>query len=95
MLNLIPHETDALRALLERLFPGTPISETGLALLAAQITELETGSEALPNEVEFQVTVKNIREMTGAGVLLSLGINNKSGYGTNSNARQRALPRAS
>jgi hypothetical protein len=89
MANFIPTKTDDLRVLLERLFPDTRISDTGVALLAAQITNLGNRCEAMHSRIDF-----NARQMVEVNVLLSRKINGKNRYGTNDHAKQRALPRA-
>jgi hypothetical protein len=53
MINLIPTKTDDLRVLLERLYPDTRISDTGVALLAAEITDLENRREAMQSRIDF------------------------------------------
>jgi len=87
---IIPTKTDNLKVLLERLFPDTRISDTGVALLAAQITNLENRWEAMHSRIDF-----NARQMVEVNVLLSRKIDRKNKYGINDHARQRALPRAS
>jgi hypothetical protein len=52
MINLIPTKTDDLRVLLERLFPDSCISDTGVALLAAEITDLENRREAMQSRID-------------------------------------------
>ena len=87
---IIPTKTDDLKVLLERLFPDIPISDSGVALLAAEITDLENRCEAMHSRIDF-----NARRMVEVNVLLSRKINRKNKYGINDRAKQRALPRAS
>ena len=64
MLNLMESDTDALRRLLEQLFPGTDISEVGIALLAAQISDLESRCEAMHRRISFKTTRAKVRKVT-------------------------------
>ena len=59
-----PPNTDALQALLQRMFPGTHISDTGVALLAAQIAELEDWRETRPGPVEHRTPTMDSRLST-------------------------------
>jgi hypothetical protein len=45
---------DDLRALLEQLYPDIHISGSGVALLAAEIAELDDRCELLQNRVDYQ-----------------------------------------
>jgi hypothetical protein len=90
MINVIPTKTDDLKVLLERLFPDTRISDIGVALLAAEITDLENRCQAMHSRIDF-----NARQMVELNVLLSRQINTKNKYGTSDHAKQRALPHAS
>lgn len=63
MQNLMASDTDALRTLLEQLFPGTDISEVGVALLAAQISDLESRCEAMHQRINFRTTRTKARKM--------------------------------
>ena len=89
MINFVPIKTEDLRVLLERLFPDTRISDTGVALLAAQITNLGNRCEAMQSRIDFHA-----REMVEVNVLLSRKINRKNKYGTNDHAKHSALPHA-
>jgi hypothetical protein len=70
MANFTPTKTDCLRVLLERLFPDTRISDTGVALLAAEIADLEHRCEAMQGRIDFDA-----RQMVEVNVLLSRKIN--------------------
>ena len=82
MVNLIPTKTDGLKALLERLFPDTQISDAGVALLAAQITDLENRCAVIRSQIDF-----NARQMVEVNVLLARRISRKNKYGTNAGAK--------
>jgi hypothetical protein len=73
MINFVPTKTDDLRVLLERLYPDTRISDTGVALLAAEITDLENRRAAIRSRIGF-----NARQMVEANVLLARKINSKN-----------------
>jgi hypothetical protein len=62
MLNLMESDTDALRRLLEQLFPGTNISEVGVALLAARMSDLESRYEAMDRRTNFRTTRAKVRK---------------------------------
>jgi hypothetical protein len=90
MANFIPTKTDDLRVLLERLFPETRIADTGVALLAAQITNLENRCEAMHSRIDFSA-----RQMVELNVLSSRKINRKKKYGTSVNRESRLVKRES
>jgi hypothetical protein len=94
MVNFIPPNTDELRRLLERLYPNIAISGTGVALLAAQITDMESRYAVL--HVRFnQLSIKTAgHKMAANRVLLQRKINRGNKYGTHNHAKQRTLPRA-
>jgi hypothetical protein len=82
-----PPDIDALRTLLERLFPDIAISSAGVALLAAQIAELENRCELMHNRVEHQPAQKAGAGMVGTRVLLLHTIERENKYGTNNHAK--------
>jgi hypothetical protein len=86
MLNPPPN-IDALRALLERLFPDSRISSTGVALLAAQIAELEDRCELIHDRIGHQSARKAGAAMVGTRVLLPHRIDREDKYGTNNYAK--------
>jgi hypothetical protein len=62
--------TEGLRALLEQLFPDVAISSKGVALLAAQLAELENGRDDLDNRFEHRSPIAvladdDVRTMRG------------------------------
>ena len=78
---------DDLRALLEQLYPDIHISGSGVALLAAEIAELDDRCEFVHARADHQAA-RNVRtQMVGARVLLPLKIDRKGTYGTNNYAR--------
>jgi hypothetical protein len=85
MLN--PPDTDALRALLERLFPDIHISSRAVALLAAQIAELENRCELMHDRIDYQPVRKAEATTVGMRVLLPHKIDREDKYGTNNYAK--------
>ncbi len=83
----LPTDTDALRALLERLFPDIQISSTGVALLAAQIAELENRCELMPNRIDHQFTGETGAGIVGTRVLLPITFDCEDKFGTTSKNR--------
>jgi hypothetical protein len=87
MLNPPPN-IEALRVLLERLFPEIHISSTGVALLAAQIAELENRCELMPDRIDHQPARKAEATTVGTRVLLLPHAMDCEGkYGTNNHAK--------
>ena len=82
-----PINTDALRALLERLFPDVRLSGTGVALLAAQIAELENKCELMHNRIDHQPATEAGARIVGTRILLPHSIHHEGGYGTNNYAK--------
>jgi hypothetical protein len=94
MVNFISPSTDELRKLLERLYPDIVISSTGVALLAAQITDLENRYEIMHTRIDHQPSRKSGHKMTAQRVLFPRRINRENKYGTHNYSKQRALPGA-
>ena len=82
-----PPNTDALRALLERLFPDIQISSTGVSLLAAQIAALETRCQLMHKRFDHQFTGETGARMIGTRVLLPHDFDGEDKYGTNNHAK--------
>lgn len=83
-----PTNTHALQALLERLYPNTDISRTGVALLATQIDQLENRCEIVRDRIEHQPATKARGGTVGGRVLLlPHTINWEGKYGTNNHGK--------
>ena len=79
--------TDALRTLLERLFPNVRLSGTGVALLAAQIAKLEDRCEVIYKRIDHQTISNPGATSIGTRFLLPQHIGSEGKYGTNNHAK--------
>jgi hypothetical protein len=74
---------DDLRALLEQLYPDIHISGTGVALLAAEIAELDDRCELVYAGADHHPARNVGAQMPGTRILLPLKIDRLAKYGTN------------
>jgi hypothetical protein len=82
-----PTNTDALRVLLERLFPDVRLSGTGVALLAAQIAELEDRCELMHTRVDHQPMRRTQVMLLETGILWPPKVDREPKYRTNDYAK--------
>jgi hypothetical protein len=75
--------TDDLRALLERLYPDIEISGTGVALLAAQIAELENRYELMRERIDHHAAQERSRAMMRARAFFPHKIDHEGKYKPN------------
>jgi hypothetical protein len=93
MLHFISRIEGGLKRWFADLLASTAICGGGVALLAAQITDLENSYSTMRGRIDQQRSKKEAREAFAARVL-PRKIERKTNGGTNSYPKQCALPRA-
>ena len=79
--------TDDLRALLESLYPDIEISGTGVALLAAQIAELENRCELMHERIDHRAAQERARAIMRTRAFFPHEIDHEGKYRTNNYAK--------
>ena len=92
MLHFIPTIKGALKTWLADLLPRIATSNSGVTLLAAQITDLENRCKTIHHRIDQQRGKKKASVAFAARVL-PRKIERKTKYGSNSYSEQCALPR--
>ena len=90
MLDFISTSKNSVKTWLADLFPRVAISGNGVALLAAQITDLENRCEGIHRRIDRRCAKENASE-TFAMRVLPRRINKKAKYGANDYAKQSTL----